>query len=81
MGRAEGAAAALELADGDGRGFGLAAFLLTLLLTQPEDLAVGHAAREVGNGIPPMAQTSGTVRPLGGAGPHPLLAGSANRGP
>ena len=50
LGRAEGAAAALELADGDGRGFGLAAFLLTLLLTQPEDLAVGHAAREVVDG-------------------------------
>ena len=81
----ERAATALQLAEGERGSFGLAALLavlfLALLQAQPEDLAVGHAAREVGNGIPPKAQTSGTVRPLGGAGPYPLLAGSANRAP
>jgi len=39
-------------AEGDGSGFSLAAFLLTLLLAQPKDLAVGHAAREVVDGDP-----------------------------
>jgi hypothetical protein len=46
----------LELAEGEGGGFGLAAFLaalfLSLLVAQPEDLAVGHAAREVVDGDP-----------------------------
>jgi len=58
------AEAVLEQAKGDANGFGLAAFLAALLAAQPEDLAVGHAAREGGNGIPPKAQTSGTVRHL-----------------
>jgi len=50
----QGAAAVLVQAEGDGNGFGLAAFLLTLLLTllvaQAKDLAVGHAAGEVVDG-------------------------------
>jgi hypothetical protein len=41
---ADGDAAELELAEGDGEGFGLAA--------QPKDLAVGHAAGEVVDGDP-----------------------------
>ena len=40
----QGAAAELELAEGEGGGFGLAA--------QPKDLAVGHAAGEVVDGDP-----------------------------
>ena len=60
----------VELAEGDGRGFGLATFflallktclpallkaclpalLLTLLVAQPKNLAVGHAAGEVVDG-------------------------------
>ena len=42
----------LQLAVGEGSGFGLAAFLLTILLAQPEDLAVSHAAGEVVGGDP-----------------------------
>ena len=56
LGRAEAAAEALKQAEGESGGFGLAAFLLALLLTlqvaQPEDLAVSHAAREVFDGDP-----------------------------
>ena len=51
LSRAEGAAAALQLAQGEGGGFCLAAllaaFLAALLAAQTKDLAVGHAAREV----------------------------------
>ena len=36
----------LEQAEGDANGFGLAALLAAFLAAQPEDLAVGHAARE-----------------------------------
>jgi hypothetical protein len=39
-------------AEGDGSGFGLAALLLALLLAQPKNFAVGHAAREVVDGDP-----------------------------
>ena len=58
--RAEDAAAASQLAQGEGGGFGLAALLtafLAALLTaflaaQAKDLAVSHAAREVFDGDP-----------------------------
>jgi hypothetical protein len=52
LGRAEGAAAELELAEGESVGFGLAAFLPSLLPPEPEDLAVGHVAGEVVDGDP-----------------------------
>ena len=56
LSRAEGAAAALQLAQGEGGGFGLAAlltpFLAAFLAAQPKDLAVGHAACEVVDGDP-----------------------------
>jgi hypothetical protein len=68
LGRAEAAAATLELAQGEGGGFGLAAFSLAflqafslalqqtqltpLVKAQPENLAVGDAAGEVVDGDP-----------------------------
>jgi|688.fasta_scaffold221239_2 hypothetical protein len=50
LGGAEGAAAVLQLAVGEGGGFVLAAFLLTILQAQPKVLAVSHAAGEVVGG-------------------------------
>ena len=64
LGRAEAAAAALELAQDEGSGFGLAALSLAflralqqtqltpLVKAQPENLAVGDAAGEVVDGDP-----------------------------
>jgi len=46
----QGAAAELELAEGEDDGFGLAAFLAALLLALAKDLAVGDAAGEVVDG-------------------------------
>jgi hypothetical protein len=48
----QGAQAMPKQTEGDGSGFGLAALLLAFLAAQPEDLAVGHAAREVADGDP-----------------------------
>ena len=66
----EGAAASLELAQGESDGFGLSAFFLALqesylpaflsalLPAQPKDFAVGDAVAEVVDGDLPMAQYS-----------------------
>ena len=67
LGRAEAAAAELELAEGESGGFGLAAFLASFLSAQPEDLAVGHAAGEIVDGDPTHGAGAALSRRSGSA--------------